>query len=195
MELAKRLGVGDLDSPLMLAARRSWRRWCEQEADLAVVGELDDLAEWTRGAPRVAKDDVLARLASLTATEQDAVTALAWLLVPGATMVAVELRDLHPDIDGIVAGQLWIEASKAHELTASSVARAVLRRTRSEVMAELGIGDAAERRDRAWAHTVPADGMVEGSIAPAPEPFADYSVLELLKAAFIDGAPVLGQRA
>lgn len=55
MDLAKRLGVGDLDSPLMLAARSPWRQWCQQEADLAVVGELHDLPEWTRGAPRRAR--------------------------------------------------------------------------------------------------------------------------------------------
>lgn len=171
-------------------ARVAWRRWCTEDSALGVVVELDELLDWTRHAPRAAKADVLARVAALTATEQDAVTALVWLLVPGATRIAVELRDLHPDIDGIVGGQLWIEASRAHELTASSVARAVLRCTRSEVMAELGIGDAAERRDRAWAHTVSADGMIEESTAPAPEPFADYSVLELLKAAFIDGAVV-----
>ncbi len=171
-------------------ARVAWRRWCAEDFALGVVGELDDLPEWTRHAPLAAKDDVLARLAARTATEQDAVTALAWLLVPGATKIAVELRDLHPDIDGIVAGQLWLEASRAHELTGSSVARAMLRRTRSEVMAELGIGDAAERRDRAWAHAVSADGMIEESTAPVPEPFAAYSVLELLKAAFIDGAVV-----
>jgi hypothetical protein len=126
----------------------------------------------------------------LTATEQDAVTVLAWLLVPGATGIAVELRDLHPDIDGVVAGQLWLEASKAHELTGCSVARAVLRRTRSEVMAELGVGDAAARRDRAWAHAVPADGTIDELTALEPEPFADYVALELLKAALIDGAVV-----
>jgi hypothetical protein len=171
-------------------ARVAWRRWCASDLTLGVVGELDDLPEWTRHAPGAAKDDVLARLAALTATEQDAVTALAWLLVPGATSIAVKLRDLHPDIGGVVAGQLWLEASRAHELTGSGVARAILRRTRSEVMAELGVGDAAERRDRAWAHASPADGSLEDLTAPDPEPFADYTLLELLKAALIDGAVV-----
>jgi len=122
MDLAKRLGVEDLDAPLMLGARTSWRRWCVEDSALGVVADLDELPEWTRSAPRPTKDDVLVRLAARTATKQDAVTALAWLLVPGATRIAVELRDRHPDIDGIVAGQLWLEASRAHELTGSSVA-------------------------------------------------------------------------
>jgi hypothetical protein len=151
MDLAKCLGIGDLDSPLMLASRAAWHRWCAEDSALGVVAELDDLWDWSRQASRTAKDDVLARLAALTATEPEAVTALAWLLLPGATRIAVALRDLHPDIDAIVSGQLWIEAARAHESTGTGVASAVLRRTRSEVMAELGVGDAAERRDRAWA--------------------------------------------
>lgn len=171
-------------------ARAAWRRWCVDDAELGVVVELDELPDWTRHAPRAEKDEVLARLAALTATEQNAVTALAWLLVPGATRIAVELRDLHPDIAGVVAGQLWLEVSSAHELSGSSVAWAVLRRTRSEVMAERGVGDAAERRDRAWSHAIPADGSVEDLTAPGPEPLADYTVLELLKAALLDGAVV-----
>lgn len=190
MDLANCLGVGDIDSPLMTAAAAAWRRWSAADASLAVVAKLEELRAWTTQAPREEKADVLARLAALTAADADAVTVMAWLLVPGATGVAAELRDLHPDIDGLVVGQLWIEVSSAHRLTGSGLARAILRRTRSEVMAELGIGDAAERRDRAWAHAFSADGTVEDLTAPEPEPFADYTVLELLKAAFIDGAAV-----
>jgi hypothetical protein len=87
-------------------ARVAWQRWCAEDFALGVVGELDDLSEWTRHAPRAAKDDVRARLAALTATERSAMTAVASLVVPGATRIAVELRDLHPDIDGMIAGQL-----------------------------------------------------------------------------------------
>lgn len=93
MDLAKCLGVGDLDAPLMLGARTSWRRWCVEDSALGVVVELDEFPDWTWHAPRAAKADVLARFAGLTATERDAVTVLAWLLVPGATRIAVELRD------------------------------------------------------------------------------------------------------
>lgn len=190
MDLAKCLGVGDIDAPLMNDARASWRGWCAADPALGVVDELGELPEWTRLAPRLAKDDVLARLAALTATQAEAVTALAWLLVPGATRIAVELRDMHSDIDGIVAGQLWIEASRAHQLTAGGVAWGILRRTRSEVMSELGVGDAADRRDRAWSHAIPDDALLGGVAAPELEPPTDYTLLEILKAAFIDKAVV-----
>lgn len=138
----------------MCAARAAWRRWCAAHPELAVVEDLDELPEWTRQATAGEKNVVLARLASLTACDGDAVTALVWLLVPGATRIADDLRDLHPDIDGVVAGQLWIEASQAHLLHTRSVAGAILACTRREVSAELGVGDLATRRDRVWAESV-----------------------------------------
>lgn len=153
MGLAKRLGVEDFDSPLRSAARAAWRRWCVDDPALGVVVELDELSAWTRGASRSTKVDVLARLAALTATDTEAVTVLVWLLVPGAMRVAVELRDVHPDVDGMVAGQLWVEASRAHEMDRGNVASTILRGTRIGVMAELGVGDAGRRCDRVWAES------------------------------------------
>jgi hypothetical protein len=187
VSVADRLGLQDLEGVLMGDARVAWRRWCAEDFALGVVGELDDLPEWTRHAPLAAKDDVLARIAALTAAEQDAVTVLAWLLVPGATRIAAELADLHPDIDSLVAGQLWIEISRAYELVGCrGVARAILRRTRSAVMGELGVGDAGDRRDRAWAHAVPDEQELTTLTTEESEPVADYTLLELLKAAYVD---------
>jgi hypothetical protein len=119
-----------------------------------VVEALAELPEWTRHASPTEKDAVIVRLAGLTAYDGDAVTALAWLLLPGATRIAAELSDLHPDIEGLVAGQLWVEVSEAHRLAPRRVAGTVLARTRREVAAELGVGDLAKRRDRVWAETV-----------------------------------------
>lgn len=150
MGLAAHLGVEDLESPLMEAARRAWPRWCTGEPALAVVEELDELPEWTRKATAGEKNVVLAKLAALTACDADAVTAVVWLLIPGATRVADDLRHLHPDIDGMVAGQLWLEAARAHELGGRRVAAEILRRTRREVGADLNVGDLAKRRDRVW---------------------------------------------
>lgn len=154
MGLAMHLGVDDLDSPLMRAVCGSWARWCTDDPELAVVETLTELPEWTRHACGEEKDAVLSRLAGLTAYERDAAVALAWLLLPGATRVAAELSDLHPDIDGLVAGQLWIEVSGAHRLRPRRVAATILARTRREVAAELGVGDLATRRDRVWAEAV-----------------------------------------
>jgi hypothetical protein len=151
MGLATNLGVGDDESPLMVAARRAWTRWSAADPELAVVEDLGDLPAWTRCATASAKGAVLAKLAVLTAYDEEAVTALVWLLIPGATRIADNLRDLHPDIDGMVAGQLWIEAARAHELDGGKVAGKILGRTRREVGADLGVGDLARRRDRVWA--------------------------------------------
>lgn len=151
MGLTTNLGVDDDESPLMVAAYRAWTRWCAADPALAVVEDLGDLPAWTRRAPWSAKSAVLANLAALTAYDEEAVTALVWLLIPGATRIADNLRDLHPDIDGMVAGQLWIEAARAHELDGGKVAAKILGRTRREVGADLGVGDLARRRDRVWA--------------------------------------------
>ena len=154
MGLATNLGVADDEAPLMVAAQRAWKRWRAADPELGVVEDLDDLPAWTRRAEPNAKGAVHAKLAALTAYDDEAVTVLVWLLVPGAAKIADRLRDLHPDIDGMVAGQLWIEVSQAHLLRTRSVAGAILACTRREVSAELGVGDLARRRDRVWAEAV-----------------------------------------
>lgn len=165
MGLATNLGVDD-ESPLMVAAYRAWTRWCAADPELAVVEDLGDLPAWTRRAPWSAKSAVLAKLAALTAYDEEAVTALVWLLIPGATRIADNLRDLHPDIDGMVAGQLWIEAARAHELDGKVPGR-ILGRTRREVGADLGVGDRARRRDRVWAEAIRVE--YDDAIGFAPE--------------------------
>lgn len=154
MDIAKQLGVDDLELPRMQAARHSWSRWCTADPEFAVVDTLAELPQWTRDAGRPETDRVLATLAGLTAYDGDAATVLAWLLVPGVNRIVVELSDLHPDIAGLAAGQLWIEVSQAHRLKPRRVAATILARARREVAAELGVGDLATRRDRVWAETV-----------------------------------------
>jgi hypothetical protein len=154
MGVALHLGLGSDESPLLAAARTGWRRWCVDDPTLAVVSQLDDLPDWTRQAADAEKDAVLGKVAELAAYNGDAAVVLAWLLLPGATRVAAELSDLHPDIDGLVAGQLWSEVSAAHRLLPRRIAATILARTRREVAAEFGIGDLAMRRDRVWAETV-----------------------------------------
>jgi hypothetical protein len=63
--------------------------------------------------------------------------------------VARRLRDLSDDIDGLVASQLWVEASAAYRLNTSNVAGAIVGQAEREVLADLGVGDKARRRDRA----------------------------------------------
>jgi hypothetical protein len=143
------MGLGDEGSPLLDAARAAWWKWCADDDVFGVVRSLDDLRGWTENAPAAEKQAVLGRLAAMTACDRDAVTALAWLLIPGASNIAAQLGDLHSDVDGLVAGQLWIEAAGAHRIE-RSVASTILRRVRNEVCVEAGVGESAVRRDRAW---------------------------------------------
>ena len=114
------------------------------------------------------KNDVLPRLAALTAHDSIAEAAMAgcWCRARAGSPTA---RRPPPRHDGLVAGQLWIEVSRAHQLMRTRrIAATILRRTRREVCAELGVGDRARRRDRVWAESVrvedadeldaPADG-------------------------------------
>jgi hypothetical protein len=83
MDLARCLGVADEKSPLWVASKASWQRWCDADPELAVVDSLADLPAWTRQAAASKKDVVLCKLAALTAYDTDAVTALVWVLLPG----------------------------------------------------------------------------------------------------------------
>lgn len=94
----------------------------------------------------------MARLATLAVDDPDATVALAWLLIPRAKGIARRLADTSTDIDAIVAGQLWIEIRDGNPPVAY-VATTIMRNVEKAVMAELGIGDAAERADRTWAAT------------------------------------------
>lgn len=170
------MSVADLtglttDSPLFAQARR-W--WAEEAGDLAPVDDLIDLPAWTRSAPRADCDAVLAQLAERAGLDGDAVLVLVWLLLPGAAKIADRHRDLSPDIDALVAGQLWLAARTHGGVPARAVAFSILQRTKREVLAELGVGDGAQRQDRIWASTTVTDRLPENaptvvSDEPAPE--------------------------
>ncbi|WP_310961747.1 hypothetical protein [Nocardioides terrisoli] len=134
-------------------ARAAWRHWVTQRLVDDVVDDLVDLPGWALASPDEAKA-VLGALASMTESEPDAITALVWALLPGAEKVARRLRDMSDDIDGLVASQLWIEAVAAYRLTTPNIAGAIVGQTQREVLADLGAGDLAVRRDRAMAQVV-----------------------------------------
>ncbi|WP_141779334.1 hypothetical protein [Nocardioides albertanoniae] len=121
-----------------------------------MVDDLADLREWTRQADVANKAAVLRTLATLTATDRSAVAALVWLLIPGGCRVAEALSDLSPDIDALVASELWLQAAQAHRLRTPWLARALLNATRREVAASLGVGS---RADRHWARVLLADDL------------------------------------
>lgn len=150
MSVADRLGLQDLEGALMGEARAAWRCWVTERLVDGVVDDLVDLPAWALALPDDAKA-VLGALASMTEREPAAITALVWAVLPGAEKVARRLRDMSDDIDSLVAGQLWVESSAAYRLTVSNIAGAIVGQTQREVLADLGAGDLAVRRDRAMA--------------------------------------------
>lgn len=189
MSVADYFGLDDPESPLMTAARAGWTRWCAEDPDLAVVDDLAHLRAWTRWAEREAKDRVLGRLASIAQTEEPARVGLVWLLLPGAVTLADGLRDLTPEIDGLVAGQLWIEVARSHRHPPRGVAKAILNSTRREVLAELGVGSQGRGRDRVWSQTALRERFEEHTVRVEPDPVDSYDELvEVLDAALRDNA-------
>lgn len=189
MSVADCLGLDDPGSVLMAAARAGWVRWCATEPDLAVVGDVVDLRAWTRRAATPDKDRVLGRLAVLARDDQAAATTLAWLLLPGAIALADRLRDLSPDIDGLVAGQLWIEVARSHRLPARGIAQAILNCTRREVLAELGVGRHGRLRDKVWSQTLLLDRFEDRAVVVGPaEPDASEELIEIFDGALRDNA-------
>jgi|SRR5665811_572741 len=189
MNVADHCGLADPEGRLLKAAREGWIRWCREDPSLAVVDDLMDLRGWTRTAAPDARGGVVAAVAARTKIDQAAIAALVWLLIPGARVTVAQLHDLSPDVDALVAGQLWIEAASAWRLRGLGIARTILQRTRREVCADLGVGDGAERRDRAWARSVRGERLDETAAAESCEDEADpfLQVTELLIEAMDDG--------
>ncbi len=188
MSVAKCLGLDDVDGPAMVAAGVAWQRWCHQEPDLAVVDDLLDLPDWTRRAPTVAKDGLLARVHQLAQDDAEAAVVLAWLLLPGVTRLADSLRDLSPGIDALTAGELWVQIRTAP--SQRCVAANILRAVRRSLLAELGHNEAAQRRDRTWASTTLCDNDEDlDLLAGLPELHADavFESSQLVQHALLGG--------
>ena len=105
MSVAKCLGVDDRDAPNMQEVRAEWPRWQDVERALEVVDDLVVLPRWMKHSTPAERDAVLVGLRRLAEHDPRAFVALAWLLVPGASLVAGRLRRLTDAIDEVVAGQ------------------------------------------------------------------------------------------
>ncbi|GAA3644918.1 hypothetical protein GCM10022237_00420 [Nocardioides ginsengisoli] len=189
MSVAKCLGVDDLDAPNMQEVRAEWLRWQDVERALDVVDHLADLPRWLKHSTPIERDAVLAGLRRRAEHDPRAYVALAWLLVPGASLVAGRLRRLTDAIDEVVAGQLWIQICEHDPADDRYVATTILRRVERESMAELGLGELAKRRDPTWASSVLIERYDETT--PAEEPDAEEpreQLIELLRRALDSGA-------
>lgn len=189
MSVAEHFRLDDAESSLLDQARVGWRGWCNRDPDLAVVEDLLDLRDWTRQAARGTRDTVLAKLAAIARDDGAARSALVWLLIPGATVLAARLSDLSPEIDGLVAGQLWIEVARSHQLGPYGIAQAILNETRRQVTAELGVGTQARLRDKVWAEVRLVDHFDERvALVEPPSEDPARELLEFLDIALRDHA-------
>jgi hypothetical protein len=189
MSVAKCLGVNDLDAPNMQEVRVEWPRWQDVEPALDVVNDIGALPRWMRHATPAERDGVLAALRRLADRDPRAYVALAWLLVPGASLVAGRLRRLTDAIDEVVAGQLWIQICDHDPADDTYVATTILRLVERESLAELGLGELAKRRDPTWASSVLIERYDE--TPPGEEPTAERpreELIDLLQRALDSGA-------
>lgn len=159
MSVATQLGLDDPDKDLLAAARAQWPLWCLDDPHLAVVDDLLGLPGWIAAADKAGVDDVLcglARLASPTGGDDVAAAgALAWVLLPGACVVAHRLANLTSRIDEVVAAQLWLEVRGFAWRQRRKVAANIVMNVRRGVLRDLGIGEHLREVDPTWARSVP----------------------------------------
>ena len=156
-------------------ADRCWAWW--QRAYPALGAEsVWQLRRWLVAVGPVAADETLQVLAKLACPDGGddlaAAAVLAWVMVPGATRLAHGLRELSPHIDELIAAQLWLQARTVGTDRGRRVAATILRRTRQEVLADLGVGC---RADQTWTKTRPVTWThLEWFGTRPPDPSLDY---------------------
>jgi len=192
MSVASQLGLDDPDRGLLAEARAQWATWCTGHPRLAVVSDLADLPTWIKAADKEAVDDVLHALARLASpTDGDdvrAAGAVAWLLMPGARLLANRLRRHTRRIDEVVAAQLWLEVRSFRWSRRRKVAANILMDTRRGVLRELGVGEHLRAVDHTWslAVPVPSDSMLWAVLdarAALEDPSPSIELDELLSVA------------
>lgn len=158
MSVAKNLGLDDPDNNMLALARGRWSNWRLEHEALDVVEDLVDLPSWMRNAEPEDADRVLLALAELASPEGGddlaATGALAWLLLPGASLLAARLATLTPSIDEVLAAQLWVEVRTFPWQRGRRVAANILMNARKAVMRDLGVGVAAES---SWSRSILID--------------------------------------
>lgn len=166
MSVQQQLGLED-DGLLVQQIRERWSTWSAHDERLAAVEELDEFRDWLRSADVEERDDALYALAKMAANDTDedwdatdavcAAGALAWALLPGAASLAARMAGFTPNIDKLVAVQLWIEVRSFPWQRRRRVAANILAATRAGVLLDLGENSQVGRTDRAWSKTFLVD--------------------------------------
>ena len=170
MCVATHLGLNDPDNDVLALARSRWPQWQQKHPVLRVVEDLLELPDWLRAAGPVRADEVLLVLAQLSSRDGGddvaATGALAWVLLPGASLLAARLATLTPRIDQLLAAALWVEARTFAWQSRRRVAANILMNTRRSVMRDLGVGVCA---DPTWRRSVPVDPTQQWRETPTEE--------------------------
>ncbi len=146
------LGVG-LESVIAT----NWPFWEASRPELSQVDDPYGLQSWIRHSGAVEADEVLYGLAWLASVDGGddpfAARALAWLLVPGAALLARRLQTLCPEIDHVVAAELWVLV-RTFPLHRRNVAANLMWDLRARVLASSEAPATLQRRDPIWYDTL-----------------------------------------
>jgi len=137
MSVEQALGISPQTA--MEIVERRWPEWVERHPILGSVG-VPDLRGRLRHGDLKQVGEVMHALARLAAADGgddiEAATVVAWLMVPAAGKVASELTGVLPEIDALVASQLWIEVRTVNWRASSRVAANIGKSLRRNLMRE-----------------------------------------------------------
>ncbi|SOC51187.1 hypothetical protein [Ornithinimicrobium cerasi] len=143
MSVAAALGLTGWDCELLTTARSRWDTWNGQHTCLDVGVGLEGLRQWSLDADPPRANEVLLALAELGAPdgggEAAATGVLLWVLMPGAVRLSRALSRYGPDVDEVVAAQMWICARTVAWRNRVRVAPSVLLSARRGVLLDLQV--------------------------------------------------------
>ncbi len=167
-------------------ASGAWSRWTAAQPALAQMGSAVALCDvvMDRAEPAQANDLLLAlvRAGSVDGgVDQSAATFVASLLVPGGDRIIRSLSSLGPDIDAIVAGQLWLQVrAYPWRCRPRAVAKNTLMETRRAVLADYGATTARRAALVPLAPPELAEAVDRHGTVVTDQLVADLALLELL---------------
>lgn len=167
MTIEQALGL-EPDSPTIHRLETLWTDWAQADPRIA-VSTFEDLREFQRVGDRDQLRALIGALAGMATIDgdddPDAATALAFLLIPGAVMVACGLRDWAKHartawgreserLDALVAGELWRIIREFPAPRLENVVGNVLARTKYACRLQLGDHEQLRRAHSTWSETI-----------------------------------------
>ena len=135
----------------------NWPFWQASRPELSRVDDPHGLQGWMQQSGAAEADEVwygLAWLASIDGGDDPvAARVLAWLLVPGAALLARRLQTLCHEIDHVVAAELWVLV-RTFPLHRRNVAANLIWDLRARVLASCEAPATLQRRDPIWYDTM-----------------------------------------